>query len=117
MKSGSAGAQALSADLQQTVDGYRKASGQAERPLRIGDTFWIRGWSADPAKWRGLVDVTAHARAAVKGAVATLCVGEVEDPDALFQVDETEQESIAPAAYPTEQAPLAAGANVASPTV
>jgi hypothetical protein len=106
-----------SADLQQTVDGYRKASGQAERPLRIGDTFWIRGWSEDPAKWRGLVDVTAHARAAVKGAVATLCVGEVEDPDAMFQVDETEQESIAPPAYTTEQVPPAAGANVASPTV
>lgn len=105
-------------DLQTRVDGYRRANkpSQAERPLRIGDTFWLRGWSERVEDWKRLIDVTANARAAVKGAVATLCVGEVEDPDALFEVEDDEAVATA-AVYPTKPSPPPAGANVASPTV
>jgi hypothetical protein len=96
------------------VDRFRTAADQPARPLRIGDTFWIRRFSDELEAWQALLDVTALARAAVKGAVATVCVGELQDADALFEVDPGESVS-APddAASP----PPPAGPGIASPAV
>ncbi|GAA4740693.1 hypothetical protein GCM10023350_26470 [Nocardioides endophyticus] len=59
------------AELQSTVDRWRDAADQLRRPLRIGDTFWVRGYSPSSAEgWADLRDVTIHARAMAKAGVA-----------------------------------------------
>jgi hypothetical protein len=68
-------------ELQATVDRMRSAGGaQLERPLRIGDTFWVRGYDAESSEsWTDLRDVTAEARGMAKAAVAVVAVGVVDE--------------------------------------
>jgi hypothetical protein len=71
------------ADLQSTVDRWRDAVGQLRRPLRIGDTFWIRGYRPSSTEsWDDLRDITIHARSMAKAGVALVAVGvvDVESP-------------------------------------
>jgi hypothetical protein len=107
-------------ELQETVDGFRRGAGQVERPLRIGDTFWVRGYTNElqsPGAWEALLDVTAAARASAKVAVATVCVGDVEDPAAFFALDDDEVTETEPALPGTADLPPPAGPGVASPAV
>jgi hypothetical protein len=67
------------ADLQATVDEFRAATDQLLRPLRIGDTFWVRGYQASsPAAWRDLRDVTRQARGMARVVVAAVAIGDVD---------------------------------------
>lgn len=63
-------------DLQATVDRLRGAADQLARPLRIGDSFWVRGYTASSTgDWEDLRDVTIHARAMARAGVALVAVG------------------------------------------
>ena len=67
------------ADLQAAVDRLRRDAGQLDRPLRIGDSFWIRGYSpASLDAWEDLRDITIYARAMAKAAVAVVAVGAMD---------------------------------------
>jgi hypothetical protein len=63
------------------------------------------------------LDVTAAARASAKVAVATVCVGDVEDPAAFFALDDDEVTETEPALPGTADLPPPAGPGVASPAV
>jgi hypothetical protein len=84
------------ADLQSTVDRWRDEADQLRRPLRIGDTFWVRGYSPSSSEdWADLRDVTIDARAMAKAGVARVAVGAVDvvplvDLDQAAQGDVTE---------------------------
>ena len=57
--------------LQAALDKSRERAKQVTRPLRIGDTFWVRGWSRKtPGAWDDLLDITPAARQAAKAALA-----------------------------------------------
>ena len=87
------------ADLQATVDGFRQAADQLVRPLRIGDTFWVRGRIQSLDQWEALRDITKEARAMVKVAVAVVAVGGVDegtylaDPAVVEELDREERAS------------------------
>jgi hypothetical protein len=67
------------ADLQAAVDRLRRDADQLDRPLRIGDSFWIRGYSpASLDAWEDLRDITIYARAMAKAAVAVVAVGAMD---------------------------------------
>jgi hypothetical protein len=67
------------AELQVAVDRWRDAADQLRRPLRIGDTFWVRGYSPSSTEgWADLRDVTIHARAMAKAGIALVAVGAVD---------------------------------------
>ena len=67
------------ADLQAAVDRLRRDADQLDRPLRIGDSFWVRGYSPDSLDaWEDLRDVTIYARAMAKAAVAVVAVGAID---------------------------------------
>jgi len=68
-----------SANLQATVDRLREAANQLPRPLRIGDTFWVRGFDeASFDGWRHLRDVTREARRMARIVVAAVAIGDVD---------------------------------------
>jgi hypothetical protein len=69
------------AELQARVDQLRAANGdQLARPLRIGDSFWVRGYDPDSlARWMELRDITAEAREMAKTAVAVVAVGVIDE--------------------------------------
>jgi hypothetical protein len=67
------------ADLQATVDRLREAAGQLSRPLRIGDTFWVRGYDNSALEaWHDLRDVTREARAMARVVVAAVAIGDID---------------------------------------
>jgi hypothetical protein len=67
------------AELQAVVDGFRAATDQLSRPLRIGDTFWVRGYDASSLDaWRDLRDVTRQARGMARVVVAAVAIGDVD---------------------------------------
>jgi hypothetical protein len=67
------------AELQAVVDGFRAASNQLSRPLRIGDTFWVRGYDESSlAAWRDVRDVTRQARRMARVVVAAVAIGDVD---------------------------------------
>jgi hypothetical protein len=75
------------ADLQATVDRLRSDADQLGRPLRIGDSFWVRGYSPSSLDaWDDLRDITIHARAMAKAAVAAVAVGAI-DEEPYFEAD------------------------------
>jgi hypothetical protein len=77
------------AELLATVDGFRAAAGQLRRPLRIGDTFWVRGYSESaPAEWQDVWDITRQARGMARLAVASVAVGEVDTTAYALPVDQ-----------------------------
>jgi hypothetical protein len=77
------------AELLATVDGFRAAARQLRRPLRIGDTFWVRGYNESaPSEWQDLWDITKQARGMAKLAVASVAVGEVDPAAYGLQVDQ-----------------------------
>jgi hypothetical protein len=87
------------AELLATIDEFRAEAGQLRRPLRIGDTFWVRGYTeTSPSEWQDVWDITRQARGMAKLAVASVAVGEID-----------------PAAYglPVEQDPVAQGESAA----
>ena len=55
--------------IQGVLDRLRRSKGQIERPLRVGDTFWVRGLSGNPEGWKAAIDVTGAARQAAKTAL------------------------------------------------
>jgi hypothetical protein len=105
--------------LQEVIDGFRRARREVVRPLRIGDAFAVRGPEVvDPRQWEALWDVTKAARMAAKAAVATITVGELADPGALFRVAPAEAADETPAqGEGPPPAPSIAGPSVASPAV
>jgi hypothetical protein len=56
-------------DLQVRVDLGRVASDQLVRPLRPSDVFLVGGFTADPAEWTRVVDVTRAGRLAAKASL------------------------------------------------
>ncbi|WP_425005015.1 hypothetical protein [Mycolicibacterium sp. S3B2] len=84
-------------DLQKKVDQLRQKAVDVEgdeeqqpRPLRIGDTFWVRSngatenetsYSEDLKTWVGLRDITPQARASAKAAVARAVLGAQPVPE------------------------------------
>ena len=77
------------AELLATVNGFRAAADQLRRPLRIGDTFWVRGYDeSSPSEWQDLWDITRQARGMARLAVASVAVGEVDAAAYGSQVDE-----------------------------
>jgi hypothetical protein len=67
------------AEFLATVDEFRAAAGQLRRPLRIGDTFWVRGYDeSSPSEWQDVWDITRQARGMARLAVASVAVGEVD---------------------------------------
>lgn len=110
-------------ELQRAVDRHRGIAGQLSRPLRIGDTFWVRGYdSFVPDNWEQLRDITGDARAMVKGAVAVVAVGEV-DPG-TYLTDDIVGIEVAPDQEPAEESAAAAtptsgpgGSATASPVI
>ena len=76
-------------DLLAAVNGFRAAGGQLRRPLRIGDTFWVRGYhESSPSEWQDLWDITGQARGMAKLAVASVAVGEVDAVAFALPVDD-----------------------------
>jgi hypothetical protein len=78
--------------LQERIDELRAGDADpalANRPLRIGDVFLIRGFSAHLASWELLVDVTPQARTAAKialfGAIAPRLTKERADQLGLHE--------------------------------
>lgn len=66
-------------ELQAAVNQLRRDVDQLDRPLRIGDSFWVRGYSpASPDAWEDLRDITIYARAMAKGAAAVVAVGAID---------------------------------------
>ncbi len=102
-------------ELQDTVDQLRRRAGQIERPLRIGDTFWVRGFSPTSLDvWEDLRDITQQARAMTKAAVAVAVLGAVQPPEqdrALTAEPEPEPASVADAVPPP------GGSATARPTI
>jgi hypothetical protein len=77
------------AELLATVNGFREAARQLRRPLRIGDTFWVRGYDeSSPSEWHDLWDITRQARGMARLAVASVAVGEVDAAAYGLPVDE-----------------------------
>jgi hypothetical protein len=77
------------AELLATVDEFRTATGQLRRPLRIGDTFWVRGYDeSSPSEWQDLWDITKQARGMAKLAVASVAVGDVDPAAYGSQVEQ-----------------------------
>lgn len=85
-------------DLQERVDELRggdievgeRRDAPEFRPLRIGDTFWVRSngatenetsYSEDLKTWVGLRDITPQARASAKAAVARAVLGAQPVPE------------------------------------
>lgn len=102
-------------DLQSTIDRFRHRAGEMLRPLRIGDTFWVRGFSAElPSEWEDLRDVTLQARAMTKAAVAVAVLGAVQPPaiDPTLVADDEPPDLAADAV-----AQLPGGAAKARPTI
>lgn len=101
-------------DLQTAIDRLRSQAGDMLRPLRIGDTFWVQGFSAEsPGDWEALRDITAQARAMAKVAVAVAALGEVRPPvDDMTLAAEDEYSG---AAEPVSQMP--GGPATARPTI
>lgn len=104
--------------LQQAIDKFRQRTNEILRPLRIGDTFWVRGFSATSIeRWRDLRDVTSHARAMTKLAAAVAVLGPLRPPE----IHETFAVEYAPRAVPTTPVAQAAqtpgGAATARPTI
>jgi hypothetical protein len=101
-------------DLQTAVDRLRSQAGDMLRPLRIGDTFWVRGFSVEsPSDWEALRDITSQARAMAKGAVAVAALGEVRPPvDDVTLAAEDEYSGVA---EPVTQMP--GGPATARPTI
>jgi len=66
-----------------TVDHFRESAGQIKRPLRIADTFWVRGDVTSLDGWTDVRDVTRAARQQARVAAATAAIGAVE-PSELF---------------------------------
>lgn len=52
--------------LESAVGAHRDRQRQLHRPIRIGDAFWVRGYSADPSKWETVIDITDAARRAAR---------------------------------------------------
>jgi hypothetical protein len=104
--------------LQRAIDKFRQRTKEILRPLRIGDTFWVRGFSATSIeKWKDLRDVTSQAREMTKLAAAIAVLG----PLRLPEVHETFAVEYAPRAAPTTPVAQAAqtpgGAATARPTI
>jgi hypothetical protein len=102
-------------DLQSTIDAFRDEAGEMLRPLRIGDTFWVRGFSAEsPSEWEALRDITPQARTMTKAAVAVAALGAVAPPvDDLDLAADEEPPDLA--AAPVAQMP--GGPATARPTI
>jgi hypothetical protein len=102
-------------DIQTTIDRFRRRAKEMLRPLRIGDTFWVRGFSAESlSDWEDLRDITSQARAMTKAAVALAALGAVQPPvhDLTLAADEEPPDA---AAAPVAQMP--GGAATARPTI
>ena len=55
--------------LQSELDARREREHQLQRPLRVGDALFIRGFDADdPSRWQRVVDITMAGRGAAKRA-------------------------------------------------
>lgn len=81
------------ADLQTAVNDFRRRSDDeaADRPIRIGDVFLVRGLSGDdPSQWETIVDVSAQARQAAKIALHS-AVAPVAPKDAELELEEEEE--------------------------
>jgi len=55
--------------LQARVDRARSGQPDADRPLRVGDVFLVRGMAGGPGRWERVVDVTRAGRFAAKAAL------------------------------------------------
>jgi hypothetical protein len=70
------------AELQSVIDTRRQSERQVQRPLRVGDVFFIRGFDeASPASWLRVVDVTKAGRRAAKHA-GLRAVAQPTEPEA-----------------------------------
>jgi hypothetical protein len=104
--------------LQHAVDKFRQRTREVLRPLRIGDTFWVRGFSATSLdNWKDSRDVTSQAREMTKLAAAVAVLG----PAPLSEVHETFAVKYAPRTVPaipvTQAAQTPGGAATARPTI
>jgi hypothetical protein len=102
-------------DIQATIDMFRQHANEMLRPLRIGDTFWVRGFSPEsPSEWEDLRDITPQARSMTKAAVALAALGAVQPPlqDSTLAAEEVYPDV---AAAPVAQVP--GGAATARPTI
>ena len=81
------------ADLQATVDRLRSDAGQLVRPLRIGDSFWVRGYNPTSLDaWEMLRDITIQARGMAKAAVAVVAVGAIDqEPYVAAERDDADE--------------------------
>lgn len=52
--------------LESVMRAHRSSRNQVDRPIRIGDTFWVRSHSAVPSKWESVIDITEAARRAAR---------------------------------------------------
>ena len=98
------------AELDDELDRRRQRSGHLRRPIRISDTFLVRGpVTKSPAKWPETVDVTALARSHAKMAFHAAVAPKKTAQEARSVKLET------PAAKP--ELPAAAAEQVARPEV
>jgi hypothetical protein len=108
------------ADLQDTVDRLREAADQLSRPLRIGDTFWVRGYDETSVEaWQDLRDVTREARAMARVVVAAVAIGDLDaTPYARRSArdEEPAREQNAPAGGSRQRRPPS-GSATASPVI
>ncbi len=82
-----------------------------ERPLRIGDTFLVRGLSEDPTAWDSVVDVTSQARLAAKTALYAAVAPRVTE-------ERAEELGLTAQPKPREDhPPTVSGSGAASPAV
>jgi hypothetical protein len=94
--------------LQEAVDAQREAIGQLARPLRIGDTFLVRGYdAASPGAWTAVVDVTGEARFAAKRVLFQTMTGQdpTEHPDDGPDADEPPPAPPEPSPGPPSEPP------------
>jgi hypothetical protein len=65
--------------LERALADHRGRGRQLQRPLRVGDAFWVRGYSARSLSWESAIDVTrATRRAALEAMVRATTYRAVE---------------------------------------
>ncbi len=80
------------AELQAVIDRFRGDAEQLTRPLRIGDSFWVRGYDPESVdEWEAVRDVTSQARAMAKAVVAVVAVGALDETPYLAERDFVEE--------------------------
>ena len=89
--------------LRRRVDRDRRRHRQLRRPIRVGDVFWVSGFTDRPQDWGSVLDATRAGRFAAKAALLATAAGAPSvDASAAFGLDEAEPVDTGPRPAPTE---------------